>query len=126
MARVSAAETLAALKSKTPPKLTIIGSAQATRGRVHAMMKIRPSTLKRLQAVALGPTYLLLEHALLRLVEDLERMPDGHITTVDAASFNPSDEDVAVVEEAKKRTKENPGEYVNRQRKKDDAKRFSD
>ena len=54
MARISAKETLSALKGDNPPKLAILGSARATEGRTHFLMKLRPSTLKRLQAVALG------------------------------------------------------------------------
>lgn len=115
MARISAKQTLEALKSKNPPKLVIVGSAKATEGRTHTLMKIRPSTLRRLQAVALGPVYLLLEHAMLRLVEELEQVPDGMTRTIDAATFNASDEDIAEVAAAQSRIK--PGRSMNRMRK---------
>lgn len=116
MARISAKETLDALKSSNPPKLAIVGSAKATVGRTHFLMKLRPSTLKRLQAVALGPQYLLQEYAVLKLCEELEALPQGLVRTVDAELFNASPEDIAEVEAAKNRVL--PGERVNRSRKK--------
>lgn len=115
MARISAKETLDALKSSNPPKLAIVGSAKATVGRTHFLMKLRPSTLKRLQAVALGPQYLLQEYAVLRLCEELEAIPQGMVRTIDAASFNASPEDIAEVEAAQNRVL--PGRVVNRTRK---------
>lgn len=116
MARISARETLEALKSKNPPKLAIIGSAKATEGRTHTLIKIRPSILRRLQGVALGPVYLLLEYSMLRLVEELEQVPNGMTKTIDAATFNASPEDIAEVEAAKGRVK--PGRVMNRMRTK--------
>ncbi|RYG57205.1 MAG: hypothetical protein EON56_02905 [Alphaproteobacteria bacterium] len=116
MARISAKETLEALKSSNPPKLVIVGSARATEGRTHFLMKLRPSTLKRLQAVALGPQYLLQEYAVLKLCEELEALPQGLVRTVDAAVFNASLEDIAEVEAAKNRVL--PDKRVNRSRKK--------
>ena len=115
MARISAKETLEALKSSNPPKLAIVGSARATEGRTHFLMKLRPSTLKRLQAVALGPQYLLQEYAVLRLCEELEAIPQGMVRTIDAASFNASPEDIAEVAAAQNRVL--PGRVVNRTRK---------
>lgn len=116
MARISAKETLAALKGDNPPKLAILGSARATEGRTHVLMKIRPSTVHRIQAVALGPMYLILEHALMKLCDELEATPPGLLRTIDAASFNASPEDIAEVEAAKARVV--PGKLVNRSRKK--------
>ena len=116
MARISAKETLAALKGDNPPRLAIIGSAKATEGRTHVLMKIRPSTVHRVHAVALGPMYLILEHALMKLCDELESMPPGMVRTIDAAIFNASPEDIAEVEAAKARVV--PGKLVNRSRKK--------
>lgn len=119
MARISAKETLEALKSGNPPKLAIVGSARATEGRTHFLMKLRPSTLKRLQAVALGPQYLLQEYAVLRLCEELEAQPQGMVRTLDAAMFNASPEDIAEVEAAQNRVL--PGRRVNRTKKQGEA-----
>lgn len=106
MARISAKDTLKALVGKEgqdKPRLAIIGSGIATKGRAHVMMKVRPSTLRRLEKVAFGPTYLLLEYALIKLIEDLEKT-DG-LTTVDAAKLDPTPEEIAEIAAIKGTTK---------------------
>lgn len=115
MARISAADILAAIKSDNPPKLAIVGSSVSTKGRHNMLVKIRPSTLKRVQAVALGPIYLLIEQALLELCEDLEKSKEPR-TPILASKFNPTAEDLKELEEAEARKVE--GKNVNRRVKK--------
>ncbi|MFM9902780.1 MAG: hypothetical protein ACKVOT_17335 [Polaromonas sp.] len=115
MARISAADILAAIKSDNPPKLAIVGSSVSTKGRHNMLVKIRPSTLKRVQAVALGPIYLLIEQALLELCEDLEKSKVPRIPIL-ASKFNPTAEDLKELEEAEARKVE--GKNVNRRVKK--------
>lgn len=105
MARISAKDTLAALVGKDRPKLTIIGSAIATKGRAHVMMKVRPSTLRRLEKVTFGPTYLLLEYALVELIEKLEALSPLESINYDAAKLNPTQEEIDEIAEIKGTTK---------------------
>lgn len=105
MARISARDTLKALVSKDKPKLAIIGSGIATKGRAHVMMKVRPSTLRRLEKVAFGPTYLLLEYALVKLIDELENLSPIEAYNVDASKLDPTQEEIDEIAQIKGTTK---------------------
>jgi hypothetical protein len=79
------------------PKLWVRGSSVLT-GRRSTLLRIRPTLVQRLEAQSYGPLYLLLEHAVERLCEELEAAPEGSVKTLDAEAMNPSREDIELVE----------------------------
>ena len=118
MARVSKADVIAELENpNSVKKLIISGSSISTMGRVTTLMKVRPSLLRRVEGLCLGPTYLLLELALEELCESLEALPPKTKRSVAASSFDPSDEDIAEVEAMHTR-REAEGRQVNRRKTK--------
>lgn len=118
MARVSKAQVRAEIENPaSTKKLIISGSSISTVGRVTTLMKVRPSLLRRVEGLCLGPTYLLLELALEELCESLETLPPKAKRTLAAASFDPSPEDIAEVEAMHTR-REAEGRQVNRRKTK--------
>ena len=105
MARISSKDTLSALLREERPKLTIIGSAIATKGRANIMMKVRPSTLRRLQQLTFGPTYLVLEYALVELIKTLEAKGPEETINYDAAKLNPTQDEIDEIAQIKGTTK---------------------
>lgn len=108
MARISAKATLAAIISEERPKLTIVGSAIATKGRAHIMMKVRPSTLRRLEKLTFGPMYLVLEYALVDLIKKLEALTPEEAINFDAQKLNPTQEEIDEIAQIKGTTKTLP------------------
>ena len=118
MARVSKAAVIAELENQSSTKKLIIsGSSISTAGRVTTLMKIRPSLMRRVEELCLGPTYLLLELALEELCESLEAAPPKFKRSLPASSFDPSEEDIAEVEAMHAR-REAEGRQVNRRKTK--------
>jgi hypothetical protein len=108
MTRISAAETLAALNQEVAPKLVIIGHSISGKGRTSTMLRVRPTVMARLERVAVGPTYLLCEIALLEMIDRLEKAQPGELRVVRAETFNPSKEDLEMIAAAEDRKLENP------------------
>lgn len=118
MARVSKADVIAEIENaESIKRLIISGSSVSTKGRVTTLLKVRPSLLRRVDELCLGPTYLILEHALEELIEKLEAIPQGLKQAVKAAKLDPSDEDIAEVEAMHTR-REAEGRQVNRRKSK--------
>ena len=118
MARVSKADVINELENpNSVKKLIISGSSISTMGRVTTLMKVRPSLLKRVEKICLGPTYLILEMALEELCDSLEALPPKAKRSVAAAAFDPSDEDIAEVEAMHIR-RQAEGRQVNRRKTK--------
>lgn len=57
------------------------------------MFRIRPTLLARARGLTVGPMYLILEHALQKLCEELEAMPEGTIKSLNAFDMDPTSED---------------------------------
>lgn len=81
---------------KSLPKLMIMGSSVLD-GRKATLLRIRPTVVKRLESVAYGPLYLLIEHALTELCDRLEKEEDGRMLTIDAQEMNPISEDKDII-----------------------------
>lgn len=91
MARTSKSE-LASRMTTTNPRLVVINSSTSV-GRYHQMLRIRPTLLARVQALTVGPFYLIAEHALERLCADLEAMEPGTLRSINAFTMDPTPED---------------------------------
>ena len=96
MARTSKTE-LAERMSTTNPRLVVINSSTSV-NRYHQMLRIRPTLLARVQSLTVGPFYLIAEHALERLCDELEAMEPGNLRSINAFNMNPSAEDKELME----------------------------
>lgn len=96
MARTSKAE-LADRMTTTNPKLVVINSSTSV-NRYHQMLRIRPTLLARVQSLTVGPFYLIAEHALERLCDELEAMPEGNLRSINAFQMDPSQADKEMME----------------------------
>lgn len=74
------------------PKLVVINSS-TVKDRYQQMLRIRPTVLSRTRQLTVGPMYLIIEHALELLCDELERLPKGQIRTINAFDMDPSQED---------------------------------
>lgn len=79
------------------PKLMIMGSS-VLEGRKATLLRIRPTVVRRLESLTYGPLYLLIEHALIELCNQLEQTEEGKTQALDAASMNPTPEDKELIE----------------------------
>lgn len=91
MARTSKTE-LADRMTTTNPRLVVINSSTSV-GRYHQMLRIRPTLLARVQSLTVGPFYLIAEHALERLCDELEAMEPGNLKSINAFSMDPTPAD---------------------------------
>lgn len=89
----------------SPLRLVIRGSS-VMEGRLASLMRIRPSLLKRLRAVAIGPTYLIIDVLLQAALAELEKPGKQH--DIKAEDLDPTPEDFALLEE-EMRPKARPG-----------------
>jgi len=89
----------------SPLRLVIRGSS-VMEGRSASLMRIRPSLLKRLRAVAIGPTYLIIDVLLQAALAELEKPGKQH--DIAAEDLDPTPEDFALLEE-EMRPKARPG-----------------
>lgn len=80
------------MASTTAPKLVVVNSSTSV-GRYPQMFRIRPTLLARARSLTVGPMYLILEHALEKLCEELEALPEGTIKSLNAFDMDPSRED---------------------------------
>lgn len=80
------------MDSNSAPKLVVVNSSTSV-GRYPQMFRIRPTLLARARGLTVGPMYLILEHALQKLCEELEAMPDGTIKSLNAFDMDPTPED---------------------------------
>ncbi|MDZ4282842.1 MAG: hypothetical protein U1C04_19020 [Hydrogenophaga sp.] len=92
MPRTPKADIEKAKASTIAPKLVVVNSSTSV-GRYPQMFRIRPTLLARARGLTVGPMYLILEHALQKLCEELEAMPDGTIKSLNAFDMDPSRED---------------------------------
>lgn len=74
------------------PKLVITNSSKSL-NRYPLMVRMRPSLLKRSRRLTVGPLYLLIEHALAKLLDELEAAPASQVVVLNAAHMEPDDED---------------------------------
>ena len=100
MARISKAKTgIAITAAKSPSKLKLlITNSSTSKGRYHQMLRIKPTLLARLEGLVHGPFYLVAEHALGKLCDELEAMPQGEIVILDAFKMDPTTEDADLLE----------------------------
>ena len=89
----------------SPLRLVIRGSSVMD-GRSSSLMRIRPSLLKRLRNVAIGPTYLIIDVLLQAALAELEKPGKQH--NINAEDLDPTAEDFALLEE-EMRPKSRPG-----------------
>ena len=89
----------------SPLRLVIRGSS-VMEGRSSSLMRVRPSLLKRLRAVAIGPTYLIMDVILQAALAELEKPGKQH--DINAEDLDPTEEDFALLEE-EMRPKARPG-----------------
>lgn len=92
MPRTPKADIEKAKANTIAPKLVVVNSSTSV-GRYPQMFRIRPTLLARARGLTVGPMYLILEHALQKLCEELEAMPDGTIKSLNAFDMDPSRED---------------------------------
>lgn len=93
------AESISATKT---PKLVVVNSSTSD-GRYAQMFRIRPSLLKRAREASVGPLYLILEHALEKLLDDLDQLPSGTLRTINAFDMDPSVEDRELLDKIPRR-----------------------
>lgn len=84
------------------PKLWVRGSSVLT-GRRSTLLRVRPTLVKRLESNSYGPLYLLIEHAIEKLCDELEAAPEGSVVTLDAEAMNPTREDIEIVEASERK-----------------------
>ncbi|MDP2987117.1 hypothetical protein [Hydrogenophaga sp.] len=92
MPRTPKADIEKAKASTIAPKLVVVNSSTSV-GRYPQMFRIRPTLLARARGLTVGPMYLILEHALQKLCEELEAMPNGTIKSLNAFDMDPSEDD---------------------------------
>ncbi len=80
------------MASTSAPKLVVVNSSTSV-GRYPQMFRIRPTLLARARGLTVGPMYLILEHALEKLCEELEALPEGSIQSLNAFNMDPTPED---------------------------------
>ena len=105
MARLSTDSSLAALAAATStqgPRLVVIGQGSFS-GRVSSLIKIRPTLWSRLEKLAAGQQYLLVDLALQMLIDQLEKRNPADVLVVRAASLAATAEDQFIANEAKSR-----------------------
>ena len=103
MARTSKAE-IAERMVTTNPKLIVINSSTSV-GRYHQMMRIRPTLLARFQGLCVGPFYLLAEHAIEKLCDELEALPEGTLRSLNAFHMDPTPADKELMDNVPSRRK---------------------
>ena len=92
MPRPSPLTALDAEIEPAAPKLVITNSSKSA-NRYPLMVRMRPSLLKRSRRLTVGPVYLLIEHALAKLLDELEAAPANQVVVLNAAHMEPDDED---------------------------------
>lgn len=106
MPRTPKADIEKAKASTIAPKLVVVNSSTSV-GRYPQMFRIRPTLLARARGLTVGPMYLILEHALQKLCEELEAMPDGTIKSLNAFDMDPTEDD-KLMEIPRRRTERAP------------------
>ena len=96
MPRVGKSE-IAERMTRSTPRLVVVNSS-TSQGRSAVMLRVRPTILARLREVTVGPAYLIIEHALTRLMDDLEALPPGTMQSLNAFDMDPSPEDWALID----------------------------
>lgn len=69
------------------------------------MLRLRPTLLNRVREGTVGPLYLIIEHALTKLMDDLEAMPEGTMRSINAFDMDPSQQDWAMLDQLPSRRK---------------------
>lgn len=92
MPRPSPLTALDAEIEPAAPKLVITNSSKSL-SRYPLMVRMRPSLLKRSRRLTVGPLYLLIEHALGKLLDELEAAPASQVVVLNAANMEPDDDD---------------------------------
>ena len=92
MAKILKTALETALNAPVKPRLVVINSS-TVQGRYSQMFRVRPTLLARARTLAVGPIYLILEHALEKLLDELEAMPEGTLLSLDAHTMDPGPED---------------------------------
>ncbi len=67
-------------------------------GRFGMMLRIRPTLLQELRQATIGPAYIVIEYAIERLLDDLEKQSPGTLLTVNALDYNPTPQDAELLE----------------------------
>ena len=96
MPRVGKSE-IAERMTRSTPRLVVVNSS-TSQGRSAVMLRVRPTILARLREVTVGPAYLIIEHALTKLMDELEALPPGTMQTINAFDMDPSKEDWALID----------------------------
>lgn len=73
-------------------RLVVVGRGE-TRGRRPHLLRLRESLYQELKTVADGQTYLLVEIALQRLIDDLKSRPVNPVEIIQAQTLDASQED---------------------------------
>ena len=97
MSRTPKTELVDRMQSGNSPRLVVLNSSTSA-GRYPQMFRIRPTLLKRARETTVGPLYIVLEHALEKLLLELSELPAGTLRSVNAMDYDPTAEDYAALE----------------------------
>lgn len=100
MARTGREAIAKAMTTRTP-RLVVLNSSTSD-GRMRQMLRLRPSLVKRVRELTVGPIYIIIEVALEKLCQELEALEPGTLRTVDAATMDPTPEDAEAFDEVPK------------------------
>lgn len=78
-------------------RLVVVGRGE-TRGRRPHLLRLRESLYQELKEVADGQTYLLIEIAMRRLIDDLKGRPVNPVEVIQAQELDASQEDERLLE----------------------------
>lgn len=98
MSRTARSAIGEALASPRAPKLVVVNQS-TSEGRFSLMFRVRPTLLKELREMTLGPSYIVIEYAIQKLLEDLKEQPQGTLLTLNAEDFNPTPADAEAMEQ---------------------------
>ncbi len=100
MARTGKDAIAKAMTTRTP-RLVVLNSS-TSEGRMRQMLRLRPTLVKRVRELTVGPMYIIIEVALQKMCEDLEALEPGTLRTVDAATMDPTPEDAEAFDQVPK------------------------
>lgn len=94
-----AREPLLAVNKPANPKIVVAGQSVTT-GRMPTLLRIRPTLVKRVREQSVGPLYLIIEHALERLLDEVAK-PNAKVVHVPGYAMSPTTEDVEMLKSAR-------------------------
>lgn len=99
MTRISSEAISGAIQQNPDLRLAIVGHSKSGPGRTSVLLRVPVSLQARMDRLTIGPSYLLYIRAMTELLDRLESTPRGTLQIVDAETFNPTAEDLALAEQ---------------------------